>query len=185
MLRQFSLGTLGLVLGGILALGGFVAYFADAATLNLVGFFYGIPLFLIGLALKSAELKPTPLSQPTPPEVESLREAQATEIQTQIRKDVTRYRYGQDAHFEIALDRLGLNPNEEERPTLTGLREESIDGAYALILEFDSPKISLDTWQEKQEKMETFFEAGLRVEVSQPQSDRVDLKLISTAPSDN
>lgn len=58
MLRQTSLATLGIGLGIILTLGGFVAYFADYATLNLVGFFYGFPLLLGGLALKANELKP-------------------------------------------------------------------------------------------------------------------------------
>jgi len=41
MLRQVSLGTLGLTIGGILTIIGFIAYANDNATLNLVGFFTG------------------------------------------------------------------------------------------------------------------------------------------------
>ncbi len=69
MLRQISLGTLGLTVGSILTIVGFVAYAANNATLNLVGFFYGFPLLLGGLALKANEIKPIPFSQATTPTV--------------------------------------------------------------------------------------------------------------------
>ncbi|MEB3828043.1 DUF2854 domain-containing protein [Phormidium sp. CCY1219] len=184
MLRQTSLGTLGLAVGGIITVVGFYAYFNDYATLNLAGFFYGIPLLLGGLALKAAELKPLPFSQPTPPEILDLREQLATPIQNQIRKDVTRYRYGQEAHLDDTLARLGLSPSDEARPLLEGIREMKIDDAYALILEFDSPKIPLSTWQEKQEKMTKFFGPGIRVEVNQPAENRVEVALISLNRTD-
>ncbi|MDY6936233.1 MAG: DUF2854 domain-containing protein [Cyanobacteriota bacterium] len=180
MLRQTSLGNLGIRLGLLISVVGFGAYFADYATLNLAGFFYGIPLVLIGLALKSGELKPVPLVQPTPPEVVALREQQATQTQTQIFQDITRYRYGQDAHLEEALSYLGLGPSEQERPTVDGVREESVDSLYGLILEFDSPLVSFDTWQEKREKMETFFGPDVRVEVRQPEAGFVEVCIIST-----
>jgi hypothetical protein len=179
MLGKISLSSVGLVIGGILTVVGFAAYFADYATLNLAGFFYGIPLLLGGLALKSAELKPVPFSQPTSEKVLALRQQMATEIQNQIRKDVTRYRYGQDAHLDDSLQRFGLNPNDKERPVLAGLREIEIDGNYGLILEFDSPKFTLETWQEKREKIEKFFGPGLRAEISQPKKNRIDVALIT------
>ncbi|HBL09852.1 MAG TPA: hypothetical protein DD379_00090 [Cyanobacteria bacterium UBA11162] len=180
MLRQISLGTLGLSVGGMLALTGFVAYATDNATLNLVGFFYGIPLLLGGLALKAAELKPIPLSKPTPEGVLNVRDRTATPTQNQIRNDVMRYRYGQRAHLDEALKRLGLAPTDEERPILTGLRENEIDGTYQLVLEFDSPLIEFETWQQKREKMEKFFGPGIRVELTQPEDQRIDLALIAT-----
>ena len=179
MLRQISLGTLGLVVGGVLSVVGFVAYGIGNPTLNLVGFFYGIPILLGGLALKAAELKPVPFSSPTSPDVLALREKQATSTQNQIRKDVTRYSYGQEAHLDSSLDYLGLDPTDEERPVLEGIREEAIDGAYGLVLEFSSPLISFDTWQQKREKIERFFGPGLQAEVHQLPDDRVDVVLIS------
>ncbi len=178
MLGRISLGQVGLVVGGILTIIGFVAYAADNATLNLVGFFYGIPILLGGLALKAAELKPTPFSKLTAPDVLALREQQATDTQNQIRKDVTRYRYGQEVHLDSSLESLGLSPTDDERPELQAIREETIEGSYALILEFDSPLISFETWQGKREKLERFFGPNLRVEVAQPESDRVDVSLI-------
>ncbi|WP_413164968.1 DUF2854 domain-containing protein [Capilliphycus salinus ALCB114379] len=180
MLRQISLAQVGLVLGGLITVVGFVAYFKDYATLNLAGFFYGIPLLLGGLALKAAELEPVPFSEPTSENVLALREQQATDTQNQVRKDVTRYRYGQTAHLIDALERLGLGATDDEHPQLQGIREVAIDGAYTLILEFDSPFVRLETWQEKQEKLSKFFGPNIRAEVTQPQEEQIDLALIKT-----
>ena len=182
MLRQTSLGTLGLSVGGILTVIGFWAFFiTDNATLNLVGFFYGIPLLLGGLALKASELKPVPLMKPTVDSVLALREQQATATQNQIRQDVTRYRYGQRAHLDSSLERLGLSPTDEECPVLVGVEEVETDGAYTLVLEFESPLIPLERWQEKQEKIAGFFGPGVKANVSQAGDQRVDVALI-TAP---
>ena len=180
MLRQIPLGAVGLVVGGILSIMGFIAYATDNATLNLVGFFYGIPVLLGGLALTASELKPVPFTQATTPEILALREQQATETQNQIRKDVTRYRYGQEAHLDSALEYLGLRPTDEERPVLRGIHEESRQGAYTLALEFESPLIPFETWQQKREKIERFFGSGLRVELTQLEEEQVEVALIST-----
>ncbi|MEO1067667.1 MAG: DUF2854 domain-containing protein [Cyanobacteria bacterium J06638_6] len=184
MLRQIQLGRINLSLvllavGGVLTIIGFVAYFQDNSTLNLVGFFYGIPVLLGGLALRAAELEPAPYSQPTRPEVLKLREEQATSTQNQVRLDVTRYRYGQEAHLDVALQKLGLSPSGQECPALTGLHEDEIDGSYALVLEFDSATVPFSTWVEKKAKIETFFGPSVRAELSQPEDDRVNLALIT------
>ncbi|MBE9129998.1 MULTISPECIES: DUF2854 domain-containing protein [unclassified Coleofasciculus] len=181
MLRQTSLGTIGLVIGGLLTITGFVAYATENATLNLVGFFYGIPILLGGFALKASELKPVTLSQPTPPDVLKLREQTATSTQNQIRQDIMRYRYGQDAHLDSSLESLGLSPSNDERPVLMSLHEMEVDGAYALVLQFDSPLVSFETWQQKREKIEKFFGPGIRVELTQPEEEQVDVALIATS----
>lgn len=184
-LPNTSLGSLGLRVGSVMAVVGLIAYATGNSTINLIGFFYGIPILLGGLALKASELKPVRLSQPTPPEVATLREQQSTSTQTQIRRDVMRYRYGQEAHLDESLAHLGMAPSDEERPLLAGLREEEIDGAYALVLEFESPLIPLETWQEKQEKIAKFFGPGLRAEVKPAKDeDRIDLSLIALTPTD-
>jgi len=183
MLGQISLGKWGMIVGGVLAIMGFVAYGVGNATLNLAGFFYGIPIFLGGLALKAAELKPTPYTKQTPPEIIQLREEKATPTQQQLRKDVTRYRYGQQVHLEESLDRLGLSPSDEERPILTGIREEQIDDSYGLVLEFNSSLISWERWQEQHDKIERFFGPNIRAHLSQPQSDWVELALIASPDS--
>ncbi len=180
MLRQISLATVGLVLGGIISVIGTAAYFTNHPTLNLAGFFYGIPLLLGGLALKAAELEPVPFTQPTTEKIITLREKQATPIQNQLRQDVTRYRYGQKVHLEESLRLLGLSPTDEETPVLKGLREIDINDAYALVLEFNSSLITLDTWQHKQDKLSSFFGPNLKAEVSQPKEGKIDVALITT-----
>ncbi|MBE7383297.1 MAG: DUF2854 domain-containing protein [Leptolyngbya sp. SIO1E4] len=181
MLRKTSLGNVLLTVGGVLTVIGFVAYFQDNATLNLAGFFYGIPVLLGGLALRAAELEPTPYSQETPPEILALREQQATPTQNQVRSDVTRYRYGQSAHLDEVLERLGLAPSDEARPELTAVRETDMDGAYALILEFDSPQVPFAKWLEKREKIEKFFGPDIRAEIIEPGEKKVDVALIAIA----
>ncbi|AKG24074.1 DUF2854 domain-containing protein [Calothrix sp. 336/3] len=181
MLRKFSLGTLGLVVGGILTIMGFVAYAQANSTLNLIGFFYGLPLLLGGLALKTNELKPLAFTQPTTPEVLALRETQATTTQNLIRTDITRYSYGMDTHFDRALEYLKLTASDDDRPVITGLRETEINGAYSLILEFDSPDLPLATWQQFQEKMVKYFGPGVDVQITQPETDKIELALITVA----
>lgn len=179
MLRKISLGKLGLGVGGLLTIIGFIAYGQGNATLNLAGLFYGVPVLLGGLALSAAELKPVPYSQPPSPEILALRKQQATATQNQLRKDVTRYRYGQEAHLDESLSRLGLSPTDEERPILEGIQEVETEGNYTLVLEFYSPFIPFETWQEKREKIEKFFGPGLRVNLHSPENQQVEVALIA------
>lgn len=178
MLRKIPLALVGLTVGGILTVVGIAAYALDYATLNLAGLFYGVPILLGGLALKAAELKPIPYSKETTPEIIKLREEQATPTQNQLRNDVTRYRYGQEAHLDEALEKVGLSPADDQRPELIALHETSVDGAYTLVLEFYSPLVSLEIWQQQQERVTKFFGPDIRAEVSQPKEDLIDLALI-------
>lgn len=175
-MRKIPLGTVLLVVGALLTALGFVAYAQENATLNLVGFFYGVPILLGGLALRAAELEPVPYTTPTSEAVIALRD-QATQTQTQVRKDVTRYRYGQEAHLDETLERLGLSPNDTQRPVLSGIHEEQRDGAYTLVLEFDSPYVPIEKWEEKQPKIESFFGPGITAEVSQEDDDKVNVAM--------
>lgn len=179
MLRKIPLALVGLTVGSILTVIGFVAYGTGNSTLNLAGFFYGIPLLLGGLALKAAELKPIPFAKETTPEVLGLREKKATATQNQVRLDVTRYRYGQEAHLDEALQRLGLSPTDEERPILTKIEEDKIGDNYALILYFDSPLISLETWQEKEEKITKFFGPNIVAKIELVKENEIKLALVT------
>lgn len=179
MLGRINLSLVLLAVGGILTLVGFAAYFLDYATLNLAGFFYGIPVLLGGLALKAAELEPVPYIQETTAAVEQLREEQATPTQNQVRKDVTRYRYGQDAHLDVALQKLGLSPSGEECPELIGIREAEVDGKYALFLLFESGAVPFSTWVEKKDKIERFFGPSVTANLSQIPPEQVELALIA------
>ncbi|WP_017295607.1 DUF2854 domain-containing protein [Geminocystis herdmanii] len=179
MLRKIPLALVGLIVGSILTVTGFYAYAVGNSTLNLAGFFYGIPLLLGGLALKAAELKPIPFAEVTPPDVIALRNEKATDTQNQLIKDVTRYRYGQEAHLDEALQRIGLSPTDDERPILTKIKEANINDNYALILIFDSPLITLEQWQEKQEKITKFFGPNISVDIAKKDDNFIELALIS------
>jgi hypothetical protein len=94
----------------------------------------------------------------------ALRGAQMTDIQKQIREDVTRYRYGDEQHLEEALDkifRFGRQSGVPRKmaPKLTGLREEAEEGRYTLVLEFES-KLEFSQWEERLAKIESFFGPG-------------------------
>jgi hypothetical protein len=178
MIGKFSLGKAGLIVGGALTALGLWAYIEDNATLNLVGFFYGIPLVLGGLALKAGELEPVPFSVPTSPDVLALREQQATETQTKLRKDITRFQYGQSVHLDETLKKLGLNPGQDACPDVQGLREEDRNGAYTLVLEFNSPEVPLKAWQDKHEKLEKYFGPNIQVALTQPNDDKIEVAFI-------
>jgi Protein of unknown function (DUF2854) len=185
MLRQFSLGTVGLVVGGIMSVAGIYAYTIGNSTVNLVGFFYGIPILLGGLALKSSEVKPVTELKPSSNEMLKLREIQATSTQKQIRKDVCRYRYGIRAHLDEVLEKLGLSPTSEECPKLVGLYEQvattdSLPEAYSLVLRFHAPLIPWETWLQKQDKFTSFFGPGIVATVSQTDDQLIDLHLTKT-----
>lgn len=190
MLGRIRLSKVGIWIGLALTAVGFWAYAQGNSTLNLAGFFYGLPLLLGGLALKSSELEPVPLNPPTPPAIMSLREQQATTTQTKLRKDVTRYRYGQDAHLDEALKYLGLIPQDEDDiPMLRAIREEARKllsdddceaiapedpaAAYTLVLEFDSPYVAFSTWQDRLEKMNRYFGPDIVVQLTQKRSNQM------------
>jgi Protein of unknown function (DUF2854) len=181
MLRQISLGSLFLMLGVVLSAIGLFAYATGNPTLNLAGFFYGVPILLGGAALKSAEVKPSQILHPISAIALKLREAQATPTQIQLRDDVTRYRYGIRAHLDEALEKLGMSPTNEERPVLAGICEEVFQSAgqpdaYSLVLRFESPLISLETWQAKQEKIGRFFGPGIVALVSKPEISKPEIQ---------
>ncbi|MBD2188527.1 DUF2854 domain-containing protein [Pseudanabaena mucicola] len=183
-LNKISLASIGLYVGGVLFLVGFWAYSKGNSTLNLVGFFYGFPILLGGFAFKSSEVTPVPVLVPESAEIVALRQAQETPTQKQLRKDVTRYRYGIKAHLDEVLEKLGMSPTDEERPVLVGIYEEisqaeATKDAYSLVLRFDSPLMDFAAWQEKQEKLTRFFGPGIVAVVSELDNKQVDVRLIS------
>jgi hypothetical protein len=183
-LNKISLASVGLYVGGILFVVGFLAYAKGNSTLNLVGFFYGFPILLGGFAFKSSEVTPIPVIVPESASVVAVRMVAETPTQKQLRKDVTRYRYGIKAHLDEILEKLGMSPTDEERPLLVGIYEElsqdeDTKGEYSLVLRFRSPLMSFEFWQEKQDKLTRFFGPGIVAVVAELENKEVDLRLIS------
>ena len=58
------------------------------------------------------------------------------------------------------------------------------DGTYVLVLEFDTPKIPFTKWLDKQDKIERFFGPNVRAELTEVDSNRVDVALVTVAQAD-
>ena len=78
------------------------------------------------------------------------------------------------------MKRIGLGRSDDEHPILDGIREVEMNGAYTLVLEFQSAFIPLEAWQDKRSKIEQFFGPGVLSEITQPSKERVELALIAS-----
>ena len=112
------------ITGGVLAFVGMSAYFTDSVNLSVPTFFYGVPILLIGLGLKTAEIGPAQLINKDKFKLDQYKRPK--EI-TNLVADVTRWRYGQKAHLESSLESLKLW-DEDNPPQLIELEEISKDG---------------------------------------------------------
>ena len=174
----FSPGSLVTVGGGALTVVGAVAYATGSANLSLPTIFYGIPILLGGLALKSSELPPAKRVTPK----SALREArqQAPAELDKLLGDVTRWRYGQKAHLESSLEALKLW-DEDNPPQLLEVEELNPNGSYGLRLRFQLNAVPLDRWEEKQERLGRFFAKGLQAQLTSLEDDQLDLILLPAA----
>lgn len=172
-ITKVSFGDIALYSGSLLLGYGFGAYFdfLPGTSLSAVMLIYGFPAALIGFALKYAQLEPVGCR--SKPEAIPLRETKATDIQNQIREDVTRFRYGDEQHLDLALERIftfgrfGGIPRRAS-PVLTGVREEVKDGEFVLVLEFNNKEgFKQSEWESRLEKIATFFGPGITAEMEE------------------
>jgi hypothetical protein len=175
MQALLSPGSLVTIAGALLTVIGSIAYLDDNANLSLPTIFYGIPILLGGLALKSSELPPAQRLTP-PDQLRHLREEPGSEPLRKLLADVTRWRYGQKAHLESSLEALKLW-DEEAPPQLLAIEELDRDG-YGLRLLFERNAVSLERWQERQERLGRFFGPGLRAELAEDGPARLILWLL-------
>ena len=171
----FSPGSLVTVAGGALTVVGAVAYATGSANLSLPTIFYGIPIFLGGLALKSSELPPAVRITPKDA-LRAQRENAAPEL-SKLLGDITRWRYGQKAHLESSLEALKLW-DEDNPPQLLEVEELNGDRGYGLRLRFELNAVPMQRWQDKQERLARFFAKGMQVELKSLDGDCMDLILL-------
>ncbi|XP_023635360.1 uncharacterized protein LOC17879546 [Capsella rubella] len=185
-LAKISFGVIGLGLGVSLLSYGFGAYFniLPGSEWSAIMLTYGFPLAIIGMALKYAELKPVPCLSYS--DAVKLRESCSTPILTQVRNDVTRYRYGDEQHLEEALKRIfqyGLGGGIPRRsaPILQLIREEVLtDGRYCLVLVFEAKALTLADFEKRQAKFTSFFGPNITAEVGKGESENLyEVRLIS------
>ena len=167
-IRGFSLGNLVIGAGILTTLASFVEYLgsgSEASGVSGLGFIYGIPIFLAGAALKYAEIEPVPCFSTKAGE--AIFEKKATETIKKIKQDVTRHRYGDEAHLDTTVKKLGLVVPGKAYPQLRELREEEVDGELAFTMVWQSLDTPYKMWADERrvKKYETFFGPGINAEV--------------------
>lgn len=176
----FSPGSVVTVSGGVLTVVGAIAYATGSANLSLPTIFYGIPIFLGGLALKSSELPP---AKRITPKAKLRREREnAPEALTKLLGDVTRWRYGQKAHLESSLEALKLW-DDDQPPQLLEVEELNPSSGYGLRLRFQLNNVPLERWQARQERLGRFFAKDMTAELQMVEANCLDLVLVPASTS--
>ena len=146
-IRGFSLATAALAAGALITLSSFAAFFTSGggggtASVSSLGFIYGIPTLLVGAALAYAELEPVPVTYDGPEaKLEALFERKANEAMRKVREDVTRHRYGDDAHLDTTTKALGLVEPGRPYPILLEVKlGETSKGELSYAMVFNAPE---------------------------------------------
>ena len=163
------------ITGAVLTVVGIAAYLTGAANLSVPTLFYGFPIFLGGLALKTTELKPVRRIIPKD-EITKIKEEGAPEL-AKVVKDVTRWRYGQHAHLESSLIALKLW-DQDKPPQLIEIEELKTEEGYGIRLRFNIMGVPLIRWQEKQERLGRFFAKDMQAELLSPNENELDLMIV-------
>jgi len=189
-IRGFSLGNLVIGAGILVTILSFAEYIGGDAgeglTISGLGFVYGIPIFLGGAALKYAEIEPVPAY--ATPEGDEVFEQKATEIIKKIDQDVTRHRYGDEAHLDTTVKKLGLVVSGKDYPQLRELRKERTDdGELAFTMVWQSVDTPYKMWSDERrvKKYESFFGPGVTADCVKIDAEQrlVGIKLTTVNPA--
>lgn len=159
---------------------------SDGAVSSL-GFVYGIPVFLIGLSLWYAEIKPVPVLSDV--DGDKAWEQYSTTTLRQIRQDVTRHRYGDDAHLDTTLNALGLKLPQRKYPKLISLRtQRAVNGQLDFVMTFQSLETPYKVWSDPQriQRFHRFFGPNVKASVTKVDSAQRLLALtLTTIPPED
>lgn len=188
-LRGFSLPLVVFSVGTILTFGSFIGYFLNQdgggdAALSSLGFVYGIPVFLIGLSLWYAEIPPVRVIADE--KGLQIYELLKTDTMDKIKRDVTRHRYGDDAHLDSTLESLGLKLPQKKFPKMQEIiLEETPEGELSYTMTFQSAETPYKVWSEpdRVKRYTTFFGPGVVADVVKVDADKrlVGIKLVTTS----
>lgn len=189
-LRGFSLPLVVFSIGTALTLSSFAGYFldggGDGGSVSSIGFVYGIPVFLIGLSLWYAEIKPVPVESSAAGD--TAWEKFSTETFQKIKSDVTRHRYGDDAHLDSTLEALGLRLPQKKFPKLLSIGQAATADGTGLefTLTFQSAETPYKLWNDPQRVRRycKFFGPNVKAAVSKVDPDQRILALKLTTISE-
>jgi Protein of unknown function (DUF2854) len=189
-IRGFSLANLVCVAGIVNTFASFAEYLANSGGEGLnvsgLGFIYGIPVFLAGAALKYAEIEPVPVSSTIA--ADAAYEKKTTDTILKIKQDVTRHRYGDEAHLDTTVKKLGLVVPGKAYPQLKELRQESTpDGELVFTMVWQSLDTPYKMWADERrvKKYETFFGPNVSAQVVKIDAEQrlVGIQLTTTSGS--
>mmetsp|Transcript_16617 Transcript_16617/g.24359 ORF Transcript_16617/g.24359 Transcript_16617/m.24359 type:complete len:284 (-) Transcript_16617:74-925(-) len=187
-IRGFSLGNLVIFSGIVVTILSFVDYLGndggDGLSVSGLGFVYGIPIFLAGAALKYAEIDPVPCISSD--RADAVFEDKSTEIIAKIKQDVTRHRYGDEAHMDTSVKKLGLVIPGKRYPQLQELRQDvTADGELEFTMVWQSLDTPYKMWADENrvKKYESFFGPGVSAETVKVDAEQrlVGIKLTTGA----
>lgn len=188
-IRGFSLGNLTVLAGALVTIFSFADYLGsnngDGIQVSGLGFVYGIPIFVAGAALKYAEIDPVPCFSSDA--ADAIFESKATEIIKKVKQDVTRHRYGDEAHLDTAVKKLGLVVPGKAYPQMRELRQEvTEDGELAFTMVWQSLDTPYKMWadEKRRQRYETFFGPNVGAEVVKINAEEriVGIKLTTGGP---
>lgn len=170
-IRGFSLGNVAILAGAAVTIFSFADYLSSSGGegftgVSGLGFVYGIPIFVAGAALKYAEIPPVPCYSTEA--ADRIFDEKATEIIKKVKQDVTRHRYGDEAHLDTAVKKLGLVVSGKAYPQMRELRQEvSEDGELSFTMVWQSLDTPYKMWadEKRRQKYESFFGGSVTAEV--------------------
>merc|ERR1711871_124334 len=190
-LRGFSLPLVVFSVGLLLTASSFAGFFFNDGdgdgALSSLGFVYGIPVFLIGLSLWYAEIPPVVVESDA--EGDAAYEELATDTMMKIKQDVTRHRYGDDAHLDSTLESLGLKLPQRKFPRFQTIRQSlTPEGELSFAMIFESLETPYKVWNDadRLQRYNTFFGPGVKCYVNKENAEKrlVSLTMVTTTKSD-
>ena len=125
-----------------------------------------MPVCLIGAALKYAELEPVPVQATEA--AKALYERKKTDTLDKINEDVTRHRYGDEAHLDSTVKALGLVLPQKDYPQLKLVKYDiSPDNELEFTLVWQSYDTPYRMWAEEERitRYDRFFGPGVWAQV--------------------
>jgi len=188
-IRGFSLGNLIVGAGAFVTIFSFADYLSSNTGSGIqvsgLGFVYGIPIFVAGAALKYAEIAPVPCYSTQA--ADSIFESKATEIIKKVKQDVTRHRYGDEAHLDTAVKKLGLVVPGKSYPQMRELRQDvTEEGELTFTMVWQSVDTPYKMWADEKRRLkyEGFFGPDVGAEVVKIDAEErlVGIKLTTGGP---